>query len=149
MEGKMYINIRHIAGISEQHAEKLQDAGIFSAEDLIEATSAPKLAQTMAETGIWRLALLNYGVMARTILAAENDFYKLVKGGHLIFVEEDLEDEPPDEEELNGIESLHRYGFRIVGKPGRERHFVRVVGPQKAPSRQAICLPPAYWMKSR
>lgn len=143
----MYINITHITGINEFHKEQLLDAGIFSVEDLIEATRPENLTATIKESGVWRAALLSYGSMARAIDNAEKDFYKRVSGGYLLFVEDDPADEPPDEDESEGRPLPCFYGFRVIGKPEKDRLFVRASSHREKASAAGIFIPPGRWIR--
>ena len=143
----MYINIRHMIGIPEFHLERLQDAGIFSVDDLIDATKARNLNDTRRLSGIGRSALINYGAMARSIVTAEKAFYRRVKGGYLLFVEEEGEEEPPDEQEPHEEDLRLRYGFKVVGELGKERHFVRTRQPSRHLVGDTVCIPPTRWIK--
>jgi hypothetical protein len=146
MEGKMYINITHITGITKAHGEQLQDAGIFSLDDLIEATRPENLADTIQQSGVWSSAILAYGALARAIFALEKDFNKRVNGGYLLFVEDELAEEPPDDESRNPLTRIH-YGFRVVGSTGPDRHYTRTTRHGKEASGEGIFVPARQWVR--
>lgn len=147
MEGKMYINITHITGINNSHAEQLQDAGIFSVDDLVESTRPENLKETIRKSGVWRSALLGYGVLARAILNAENDFYKRVSGGYLLFVEDANEEEGQEENEPGDQSLPWLYGFQVVDSPDHARLFARRTRYHNEASGAGIFVPPGRWIR--